>query len=137
MIRRALTLILAAAALTLGLAGCSNDNDTKDTAVKFMTAYTAGDDATMCDLAVRKVGDCKTSPSVKLKQQPQAEGDVFENKDTGTVAVIVTYTAATKPGSPDTYAVELNKDGKVTQWKPMSNQPKNRNTVAMVLGWSK
>lgn len=137
MIRRALTLILAAAALTLGLAGCSNDNDTKDTAVKFVTAYVSGDEAGACKLAAKKIGDCTTRPANDITDGPTAEDEVFENKDTGTVAVIVTYTVAKKPGDPDTYAVELNKDGKVTQWKPMSNQPKNRNTVAMVLGWSK
>lgn len=138
MIRRALTTTLAAAALVLGVAACSpsNDDEAKDTAVEFMTAYAGGDEARMCELAMKKVGDCTTGASVELKEQPTADDEVFENEETGTVAVVVTYTTVNKPGQPDTYAVEIREDGKVRQWEPMSNQPKNRNTVAMVLGWS-
>lgn len=138
MIRRAMTTTLAAVALVLGVAACSADDDsaTKDTAVEFMTAFAGGDEAKMCDLATKKVGDCTTGASVELKEQPTADDEVFENKETGTVAVVVTYTTVNKPGKPDTYAVEIREDGKVTQWEAMSNQPKNRNTVAMVLGWS-
>lgn len=138
MIRRAMTTTLAAVALVLGVAACSADDDaaTKDTAVDFVTAYVSGDEAGACDLAAKKIGDCTTRPANDITDGPTAGDEVFENEETGTVAVVVTYTVAKKPDSPETYAVELDKDGKVTQWEAMSNQPKNRNTVAMVLGWS-
>lgn len=138
MIRRALTTTLAAAALALGVAACSpsNDDEAKDTAVEFVTAYVSGDEAAACELASRKIGDCTTRPANEITDGPTAEDEVFENEETGTVAVVVTYTTAKKPGEPETYAIEVREDGKVRQWEPMSNQPKNRNTVAMVLGWS-
>lgn len=143
MIRRTLTPILAALALSLTLAAClpgqtptgGGSTTTEDTAVQFMEAFAAGDDATMCELADRKVGDCTTSSGVEVEDGPAA-GETFENEETGTTAVIVTYTAAERPSRPYTYAVEVKDDGKVTAWEDMSGQPKNRETVAMVLEWS-
>lgn len=138
MIRRALTPILAALALTATMAACTpggtpggGGSNVEDTAVEFMEAYAAGDDATMCELADREVGDCTTSASVEVEDDPEA-GETFDNEEAGTTAVIVTYTAT----EPHTFAVEVKADGKVTQWEEMSGQPKNRETVAMVLEWS-
>lgn len=143
MIRRTLTPILAALALSLTLAAClpgqtpggEGGSGAEDTAVQFMEAFAAGDDATMCDLADREVGDCTTSSGVEVEEGPTA-GETFENEETGSTAVIVTYSAAERPDRPYTYAVEVKEDGKVTAWEDMSGQPKNRETVAMVLEWS-
>lgn len=144
MIRRTLTPTLAALTLAAALAGCTggtggsggeSGSGPEDTAVKFMTAYAAGDDATMCDLADHKVGDCTTSPSVEVKDAPKAAG-TFENEETGSTAVVVTYTTEERPQEPDSYVVEVKEDGKVTKWEDMSGQPKNRETVVMELGWS-
>lgn len=143
MIRRALTPILAALALSLTLAAClpgqtpggEGGSGAEDTAVQFMTAFQSGDEATACELADREIGDCTTRPAIEFTEQPTA-GETFENEETGTTAVIVTYTAAERPDRPYTYAVEVKEDGKVTAWEDMSGQPKNRETVAMVLEWS-
>lgn len=139
MIRRALTPILAALALTLTLAACNDQSSTgtspEDTAVQFMTVYKSGDEAAACELADREIGDCTTRPSIEFTEEPEA-GETFENEETGTTAVIVTYTAAERPDRPYTYAVELTEDGKVTNWEDMSSQPKNRETIVMVLEWS-
>lgn len=142
MIRRTLTPILAALVLSLSLAACQSGQTptgsvttAEDTAVQFITAFQSGDEAGACELADRKIGDCTTRPSIEFTEEPAA-GDTFQNDETGTTAVIVTYTAAERPDQPYTYAVEVKKDGKVTAWEDMSGQPKNRNTVAMVLEWS-
>jgi|GEM_PF-5591236 len=136
MIRRALTPLLAALALVTMIASCDTGPSPEDTATKFMTAFAAGDDSTLCELADQDVGDCTTGSSVELAKQPQA-GDSFENEDTGSTAVVVSYTTTTRADEPYTYLVEVKEDGKVTAWEDITGQPANRETVAMVLGWSK
>lgn len=152
MIRQALALTTAALALTLAATGCGGGDkpaasptptitQEEKTAVAFMTADAAGDEAKQCELADREIGDCSTSPSFELARKPYADG-TFTNDETGTTAVVVNYVVKADPDIEDSkdeaesYAVEINSDGKVTQWEDMSDQPKNRETVVMVLGWS-
>lgn len=142
MIRKALTPTLAALTLTAALAACTGGaggggettSGPEDTAVKFITAYQSGDAAAACELADRKIGDCTTRPGLEFAEEPKADG-TFENEETGSTAVIVTYISTAK-ADPDSYVVEVKKDGKVTEWEDMSGQPKNRDTVVMELDWS-
>lgn len=135
MIRRALTITAGALFLTAGLAGCGESGPTpEETAVEFMTVFQEGDKAAACELADRKIGDCTTRPSLEFETEPVAD-ESFENEDTGTTAVVVTYTIP-NDSVPRTWAVEITAEGKVTQWEEMSGQPKNRETVAMVLDWA-
>lgn len=152
MIRRALALTTAALALTLAATGCGGGDkpaasptptitQEEKTAVAFMAAYKSGDEAKACEFAAREIGDCTTRPSVDMAREPYADG-TFTNDETGTTAVVVNFVVKADPDSEDSqdeadsYAVEINSDGKVTQWEDMSDQPKNRETVVMVLGWS-
>ncbi|UYG18303.1 hypothetical protein BRM3_14975 (plasmid) [Brachybacterium huguangmaarense] len=136
MIRRALTPLLAAVALVTMIAACDTGPSPEDTATKFMKVYVEGDEAAACELADREIGDCTTRPTNELVEGP-AVGDTFENEDTGSTAVVVTYTTAARSDEPYTYLVEVKKDGKVTAWEDITGQPANRETAVMVLGWSK
>src|SRR5690625_7497481 len=68
------------AACTPGGTPGGGGSNVEDTAVEFMEAYAAGDDATMCELADREVGDCTTSASVEVEDDPEA-GETFDNEE--------------------------------------------------------